>query len=636
MTWVPGGNPPQRPDQLLQQLTRAGSGPSPQSPVVVAQIVIIGGPHGGVFVYAPHPGAGNLIGSIAGTAGTDSFGNPYLAGITDYVNTGGAAGLTVQLFNGIITFLDQQSVNPVTHNSSAGVIHQSLSGQAPVTFLDSPSTNSSGLHAALWLVGEGLIAPSGAQDSTVSVLWNGSSPSTFAALIAGALKFATISSGLAVANVFDIIPPSGDATGVTDTANLASSVSAGATPYLLPGTWNFNPGNATLTTLSPGQYIYGAGKRNTFINVVGTGIAFAWTFVGVFSAATTRSGGFLGGATIDLTNAGNGSEGIRCGNIFDLEWDVEIVDTSGRTPALKGFHALNDINYTENLKGYVGVHGCTITFDVSDGPAGPFNKTSTGSFKGIDMKLYTNQRGIIGNNGLEVHNGANLYDGTVVWTGNFEGAASGSAGAALDLTGTVPAGHTGAGNGSSFRDDILQWGPEVTTTGVVNPVSINFGGASNVIAECAGVIDFGSGADLQRFTGSNWPGTGSFFGPISGDTTLAGLSRMAPGPLTLDNGLNIGHGGAAQALVNNSTITTAGLTYAPVSLAAAVTGIIVQAGTFSGQVIYISSEAGPASGFTITFAVAGSNVRDPGTLVQPGTAAMMAWDEHVSLWIRVH
>jgi hypothetical protein len=38
----------------------------------------------GVFVYAGVPGAGNLIASIAGAAGTDQFGNPYRAGTFSY------------------------------------------------------------------------------------------------------------------------------------------------------------------------------------------------------------------------------------------------------------------------------------------------------------------------------------------------------------------------------------------------------------------------------------------------------------------------------------------------------------------------------------------------------------------------
>lgn len=49
----------------------------------------------GVFVYNGTPAAGNLIGSIAAATGTDSFGNDYLDGISNYL-----AGGFMKLANG--------------------------------------------------------------------------------------------------------------------------------------------------------------------------------------------------------------------------------------------------------------------------------------------------------------------------------------------------------------------------------------------------------------------------------------------------------------------------------------------------------------------------------------------------------
>lgn len=45
---------------------------------------------GTAFYYAPNPGAGNLIASIAATAGTDTYGNAYLQGITSYAPANGS------------------------------------------------------------------------------------------------------------------------------------------------------------------------------------------------------------------------------------------------------------------------------------------------------------------------------------------------------------------------------------------------------------------------------------------------------------------------------------------------------------------------------------------------------------------
>lgn len=58
-------------------------GVQPGAPQIIrAQYVIIFGTAGGLFVYSGTPAAGNLIGSWAAAAGTDSYGNPYPAGLS--------------------------------------------------------------------------------------------------------------------------------------------------------------------------------------------------------------------------------------------------------------------------------------------------------------------------------------------------------------------------------------------------------------------------------------------------------------------------------------------------------------------------------------------------------------------------
>lgn len=54
-------------------------------PVVAPVVVIVAGGNGeGLFVYSGTPATGNLIASIAATAGTDAHGNAYQAGVTSY------------------------------------------------------------------------------------------------------------------------------------------------------------------------------------------------------------------------------------------------------------------------------------------------------------------------------------------------------------------------------------------------------------------------------------------------------------------------------------------------------------------------------------------------------------------------
>jgi hypothetical protein len=95
-----GGNPVQRPDQRLTGISRAGTGPAPQN--VFLNPVIIVTPGRGVFVYSPKPGAGNLVASIAAVAGTDSYGNSYLEGVTAYSGDGLHA---VEMTGGALDFL---------------------------------------------------------------------------------------------------------------------------------------------------------------------------------------------------------------------------------------------------------------------------------------------------------------------------------------------------------------------------------------------------------------------------------------------------------------------------------------------------------------------------------------------------
>jgi hypothetical protein len=50
-------------------------------------LIVQGGAGSGIFVYSPSPGAGNLIGSWAGQAGTDPYGNSYPAGLNATTGT---------------------------------------------------------------------------------------------------------------------------------------------------------------------------------------------------------------------------------------------------------------------------------------------------------------------------------------------------------------------------------------------------------------------------------------------------------------------------------------------------------------------------------------------------------------------
>lgn len=108
-------------------------------------------------------------------------------------------------------------------------------------------------------------------------------------------------------------------------------------------------------------------------------------------------------------------------------------------------------------------------------------------------------------------------------------------------------------------------------------------------------------------------------------TTTPLFVRMAP---------TIAQSATAAATATSGTITTAGVSVARVSPAGAITGVILQAGTYPGQQVTVVNEAIAAN--SVTFAASGtSGVADGTTTVIPGLrASTFTWDSGTSLWYR--
>jgi hypothetical protein len=74
------------------------------NPNIIANTVTIVGANGGVFVYNGTPGPGTLVEAIAGTGGTDPYGNSYGPGFTSFGPLGAAAQINsgaIGLFSGL-------------------------------------------------------------------------------------------------------------------------------------------------------------------------------------------------------------------------------------------------------------------------------------------------------------------------------------------------------------------------------------------------------------------------------------------------------------------------------------------------------------------------------------------------------
>jgi hypothetical protein len=90
----------------------------------------------------------------------------------------------------------------------------------------------------------------------------------------------------------------------------------------------------------------------------------------------------------------------------------------------------------------------------------------------------------------------------------------------------------------------------------------------------------------------------------------------------------------APAITNGSTITTNGVGLSRVNPGAAVTGIILQAGTVPGQLVVVENIATAAN--SVTFAASSSNVADgSGDSIAGGTAGLFIWSSNEALWYRI-
>lgn len=220
---------------------------------------------GSALYYSGIPAAGNLVASIAAAAGTDLFGNAYLAGESSYTTV--APFVAINIFQSVITFY--------TASSQAGPWTRSLAEG-----LYEPAITSMGLLA---------VDPGG------FVL--GPGPKEF------------------------WIPPSGDNTGATDVANLNTVFALGnSTVNLVPGIYYIN----APITLPTGAVLQGAsGFGNPSANfgkgplalgstVIKATAGFAGAGMITMASAGSQTGGQrISGLALDGSAGPGGITGIQ-------------------------------------------------------------------------------------------------------------------------------------------------------------------------------------------------------------------------------------------------------------------------------------------------------------------------------------
>jgi hypothetical protein len=226
-----------------------------------------------------------------------------------------------------------------------------------------------------------------------------------------------------------------------------------------------------------------------------------------------------------------------------------------------------------NGTGYFVVSASGTTFQLSATSGGAaINSSSTGNgtvtlataansfgYNDFDILLLAKQN----QDGVVLQNGALYYNSRLAVRGNFQGTPGANTSAALRVTGTVPAGHPNAGNGSKIAQTRLDVTVECTSaTGSNAPQTISFGTlGTNTILGCTGVLDFSMGS--LAFATTNWTatgGTGSFIytGSIAGDFNLNNATVGTGGSRSVSTQGAVSYGKSLLNASNGNTSPNAG------------------------------------------------------------------------------
>jgi hypothetical protein len=391
-------------------------------------------------------------------------------------------------------------------------------------------------------------------------------------------------------------------------AALTAAISAGGgTVYLPAGTYKVS---STITANLNGTavYIAGDGRSATYIRFYGSGDCLR-----IYDSSTYSTRSNQGGAGIrDLAITGSSSSssaastGLHVGDIFQFEINVKVRNFNNYAGSI-GVHFDNNYYWMEQLTGKVYADNCgtCVMFDNSANTSG----SASGSFDRAVLDIFI-EPGSSGD-GVTLNNGAVLFDYRLGIYGNIS--TSTTQYAVLRITGSNGSGY------SSLNAGVLYIGVELDDTVHTAPYTIYFGAPGNYIYEATGLLNFSAS---QAMTSSNASGTQfQFSGLIYGDTAL--VSQFYPGnPVT------------SQAITaNGQTINNnGGYSIVRVTGSGGYTGLIMQAGSKSGQQLTVVNE----SSGSLTFAGSGSNVIDGSSdVIAQYTARAYVWDGSVSHWYRL-
>lgn len=336
-----------------------------------------------------------------------------------------------------------------------------------------------------------------------------------------------------------VINPSGDATGVTDSAainganNTFDAANTGGRISLGPGTFYINAVTISAqcvngTSGGSGVSMWGTGS-STVVNVVGNGIGISCHrtsgYGAQFGQAAQMTTSSLKYFVLDGTLTTAGGIGLDWGDGWGYDIDLTVVNfTAANTVAV---NQINRVFWTEkahvklNLMNNLAPLVCTRT--VAGDHSHEYNTYELYIF------INTDNAGATIQNGVQVLGGMNHGGSYFLAHGNVSSLPAGYnlAGNPVALWNFV--GNDGSGNWSRIYAGELRYkieqNPGVPNTGNY-PYNIYMGNNANAIKQSTGRIAYtGGNSPNGQINGAEF----SFDGPILGDTYLSNLSTGSPG-----------------------------------------------------------------------------------------------------------
>ena len=426
--------------------------------------------------------------------------------------------------------------------------------------------------------------------------------------------------------------PSGDPTGVKDAIAMNAAIAAmgttSGTIIPMPGQWYWKPGGVSPVKLATGQTLVIDGHWGAVINAVGGASGDMLRMYNPSpqpgnyngNAFSLRSG--IRGLIIDGTNAAAGSTGLHLGDLMNLQTDVIIQHFNGANSV--NLHLDNTVSWTEQADIRAGlIDGTTnVLFEISGTGAVSYG------YGNYDFSIQASP----GQDGVVFKAGSLLYSSHLKIRGNFGASTAFASNAVLRFTGVSPAGTSPAGAPSQSFSTVFDVDVECNagpTGGTAGPYTLFIDKPSGCFANGTGQMNFTSTGGNFHAANATGAGDFQFFGPVLGDSTIN--FSVGSWPILFESPVGIGNFATAQTLVNGSTVNITG-NLIPVTSAAAVTGIILPAGSVDGQMLSLYN-TGTSS---ITFAIAGtSRVADgAGSPIAPATARLFMWSQAANLWYR--